>query len=301
MSSIFPVGVVIPNWNLREDTIACVRSVEAAGSGLATRVVVVDNGSSDGSPAALAEAFGARVDQVLMGRNAGFASAVNAGMHYAFERGAASALVLNNDTLVDGNLLAVLGQAGVTFDDAGILCPLIFQMSPAGRIWRIGDRDSCWLPIPLRIPDREANKPVLEMDYGTGCGMLVRREVVEAIGYLDEAFFMYYEDADFCARARKRGIRILCIPAATMWHMVSASSRENGAAQVYWRARGQALFYRKHARHGLRRLAHVYVAGKTAVAWARFVIRGRQSQALSLLSGYRDGYRAPVGQSRRDG
>jgi GT2 family glycosyltransferase len=278
-----------------------VRSVEAASCGLAVRIVVVDSGSTDGSPAALAEAFGSRVGQVLMGRNAGFAGAVNAGMRYAFENGAASALVLNNDTVVDSRMLAALGEAGSTHRDAGILCPLIYYLSPASRIWRMGDRDSAWLPIPRRISDREAGKPVVEIDYGTGCGMLVRREVVEAIGYLDESFFMYYEDADFCARARRSGFRILCVPAAVMWHKVSASWRGDGAAQAYWRSRSQALFYRKHARQGPRRLAHVYVAGKTAAAWARYRIRGQPAQAESLLRGYREGYRVPVGQGRGDG
>jgi GT2 family glycosyltransferase len=294
VSSVFPIGIVIPNWNLSEDTIACVRSVEAAGSGLDMRVVVVDNGSTDGSPAALSDAFGARVDQVLMGRNAGFAGAVNAGMRHAFATGAASALVLNNDTIVDRQMLSALGRAGARHGDAGIFCPLIYYMDPAARIWRIGDRNHSWLPIPLRIPDREAAKPLVDMDYGTGCGMLVRRETVESVGYLDETFFMYYEDADFCARARKSGTRILCVTEAKMWHRVSASSRNDSAGQAYWRARGQVLFYRKHARRGPRRLAHVYLAAKMVYALARCAILGQRSQASSLMRGCRDGYRLPI-------
>lgn len=287
--------VVIPNWNLCDDTIKCVRSVLAAAGGLAVTVVVVDNGSADGSPAALSATFGASVRQVLMGRNAGFAGAVNAGVRYALEDGAASALILNNDTFVDEQMLAILGRAGSTYHDAGILSPRILHQEPADRIWRMGDRESRWLPIPLRIPDSEASNPVVEVDYATGCGMLVRREVVEAVGYLDERFFMYYEDADYCARVRASGFRILCVPAAIMWHRVSASSQPDGTAQVYWRSRGQALFYRKRAGRGLKRLAHLYVAGKTALACARHLLSGRKAQAGALVRGTFDGYRVSLG------
>jgi len=293
--------VVIPNWNLREDTIACVRSVLAAATCLSVEVVVVDNGSTDDSPTALTATFGCRVRQLRLGRNAGFAGAVNAGLRYAFEQRAASALILNNDTVVDSRMLTVLGEAGRDYGEAGILAPLIYCMEPATRIWRMGDRDFGWLPIPRRIGDGEASRPVVEADYVTGCGMLVRREVVEAIGYLDERFFMYYEDADYCARARASGFRILCVPAAKMWHRVSASLRSDKAALAYWRARGQVLFYRKHARRGRWRLAHTFIVGKTVVGLVQNVLGGRLAQADALLRGTLEGYRAPLDGTAGDG
>jgi GT2 family glycosyltransferase len=290
VSSIYPLYVVIPNWNLCADTIKCVRSVFEAGRGLDVSVVVADNGSTDGSPEALRRAFGERVHQVLMGRNTGFAGAVNAGMRYAFERGAGSALVLNNDTVIDPQMLRLLGEAAEEHPDAGIVGPAIFYIEPPDRIWRLGDRDYAWLPIPLRIADREARQPVVEMGYATGCGMLVRREVVEAIGYLDDVYFMYYEDADFSRRARERGFRILCVPQAKMWHRVSATARQDGVRQVYWRSRSQAIFYRKHARGGLKPLAHLFVAGKTALAWAQFALHGQRDHTRSLMAGTLAGY-----------
>ena len=236
MSSIFPLFVVIPNWNLARDTIACVESLFVAAEGLDVTVIVVDNASADGSPQALAEAFGGRVIQLQMPRNLGFTGAVNAGMRYALEHGGAAALILNNDTVADREMLAVLGQAAEAHPEAGILGPAIYYMHPPDRIWRLGDRDHRWLPIPLRIPDHEATNELIEATYGTGCGMLVRRAVIEAIGYLDDCFFMYYEDADYCKRATQKGFRVLCIPAARMWHKVSASAGQDGANQVFWRA-----------------------------------------------------------------
>jgi GT2 family glycosyltransferase len=157
------------------------------------------------------------------------------------------------------------------------------------------------LPIPLRIPDREAAKEVVEATYGTGCGMLVRCEVMKTIGYLDDRFFMYYEDADYCRRATQKGFRVFCIPAARMWHRVSASTGQDGANQVFWRARGQAIFYRKHARGGYRMLAHGFVAVKTAAMWFRFISCGLRAQAGSLLRGTWAGYRTQVPPEARSG
>jgi GT2 family glycosyltransferase len=291
VSSIFPLYVVIPNWNLACDTITCIESLFTAVDGLDVTVIVVDNASTDGSHQALVTAFGQQIVQLQMPSNLGFASAVNAGMRYMLEHGGAATLILNNDTVVDDRMLAVLDQAAIAHPEAGILCPAIYYMHPADRVWRLGDRDHRWLPFPLRIPDREAVNELVEADYGTGCGMLVRRKVIETIGYLDDRFFMYYEDADYCSRARQTGFRVLCIPAARMWHKVSASAGQDGVSQVFWRTRGQLIFYRKNARRGYRVLALGYVAVKTAAVWLRFLASGQRAQAGALLRGTWSGYR----------
>jgi GT2 family glycosyltransferase len=301
MSSIFPLYAVIPNWNLAADTISCVESLFAAAEGLDVAVIVVDNASTDGSQEALAASFGRRVIQLQMPRNMGFTGAVNAGMRYSMEHGAAAALILNNDTVVDRKMLVTLGQAARAHPEAGILGPAIYYMHPPDRVWRLGDRDYRWLPIPLRIPDREAADELVYATYGTGCGMLVRREVIEGIGYLDDQFFMYYEDADYCRRATQKGFRVLCVPAARMWHKGSASAGQDGPNQVFWRARGQAIFYRKHARRGYHALAHGFVVAKTAVMWLRFSARGQQAQARSLVRGAWAGYRTRLTPEAHDG
>ncbi len=301
MSGIFPLWVTIPNWNLAQETLACVNSVLAAAEGLDVSVIVVDSASTDGSPQTLAQAFGDRVIQLSMPDNRGFAGAVNAGVRHALEHGSAAVLILNNDTIVDREMLAVLGRAAEAHPEAGILGPAIYYMHPPDRVWRMGDRDHPWLPVPLRIPDREATSDIVEATYGTGCGMLVRREVIEAIGYLDERFFMYYEDADYCKRAVQKGYRVLCIPAARMWHKVSATAGQEVATQVFWRARGQAIFYRKHARRGYRALAHGFVAVKTGLMWIRLILRGKRACARSLLRGTWAGYRVQLAAETNHG
>ncbi len=301
MNGIFPLCVVIPNWNLQAETVECVASVLAAAGDDDVSVVVVDNGSTDGSPEALADAFGERVAQVQMGRNRGFARAVNAGILYALEQGAASVLMLNNDTIIDREMLAVLNRAAREHPDAGILAPAIYHVDAPARLWRLGDRHHRWSPVPRRIPDREAAAEIVEADYVTGCGMLIRHEVIEAIGLLDERFFMYYEDADFCKRARDRGFRVLCVPAARMWHKVSTTARRDAATNLYWRARGQVLFYRKHMGHGISWLSHLFVAGKVMLTMLRCGLQGRWVCSRSVLRGALDGYRISLRGEGRPG
>jgi hypothetical protein len=217
------------------------------------------------------------------------------------DHGSAAALIINNDTVVDQGMLVTLGSAAIEHPEAGILGPAIYYMQPPDRIWRLGDRDYRWLPIPLRIPDREAADELLFASYGTGCGMLVRRTVIESIGYLDERFFMYYEDADYCRRATQAGFRIMCVPAARMWHKGSASAGQDEPNQVFWRARGQAIFYRRHAHRGYRALAHGFVFAKTVAFWLRFCVRGQWAHAHALLQGTWAGYTMPLTPEARHG
>lgn len=294
MASIFPLWVVIPNWNLKDETIECVASVLDAAHNRDVSVLVVDNGSTDDSPKGLFDSFGAQIIQIQMGRNHGFAGAVNAGILFALRHRCASVLVLNNDTIIDREMLKILDYAGQKYPDAGILAPAIYYADAPMRLWRLGDRHYRWLPIPRRIPDREAAFEIIEADYVTGCGMLIRREVIESVGLFDEQFFMYYEDADFCRRARSCGFRILCVPNAKMWHKVSSTARRDLSVSLYWQARGQVLFYRKHTGCGVSCLAHLFVAIKTIWAAFQYGLRGQRVNGRSVLRGIIDGYRIPL-------
>ena len=88
-----------------------------------------------------------------------------------------------------------------------------------------------------------------EADYVTGCAMIVRRVVFAHVGLFDPSYRMYYEDADFCARAQQAGFRLLVEPRARMWHMVSVSAKRQAATTRYQQTRYRVRFYRQHP-HG---------------------------------------------------
>jgi GT2 family glycosyltransferase len=246
-----PLYVVILNWNLKEETIACISSVLAAGAPI-EHIIVVDNGSTDDSVEAIADLFGSALPLITNPENLGFAGGINGGIQYALRQGATSVLILNNDTVVDAQMIQTLLEAADNLGDVGILGPAIYYYDDPERLWRLGDIQHRWLPMPMSVRlrgDKLANSPPFQVDYVTGCGMLIHREVFEHIGLFDTRYFMYFEDADFCRRARDAGHSVWCVPSAKMWHKVSLTAKREKSVNRYHRAFNQVRFYREHE-HG---------------------------------------------------
>jgi GT2 family glycosyltransferase len=280
------VFVVILNWNLKEDTISCAESV-LAGSYARQQVIVVDNGSQDGSVSAITSHFGEAIDLIVNEENLGFARGINVGIRHALAQGADWILVLNNDTVIAPDMVEQLMAAASRRADVGILAPTIFYYDQPDRVWRIGDRHYRWLPFPLRVPARKLKtQEVLPVDYVTGCGMLIRRRVFSTIGLFNPQYFMYYEDADFCRRATKAGSVILCVAAARMWHRVSHSTQRSVSRQRYLRTRYRVQFYRHHYSFP----SWIYLILSTPWVILRDLLRGDGQAALACARGFYYGW-----------
>ncbi len=287
-----PLHVVVLNWNLPADTIACVESLKG-GLGPGGRILIVDNGSSDGSAEQFRARFGGSVDLLALPTNLGFAGGMNAGTRAALAAGAAAVLLINNDTLVDPAMLGQLMAAAEALPQAGVLGPAIYYFDAPERIWQIGAREHPLLPIPLNLGQRDIRRAggrPFRLDYVTGCAMLVRREVFEKVRLLDTEYAMYFEDADFCRRVRRGGFEIWCVPAAQMWHRVSLSARMVKPASRYSFAWGRARFYRQHPHGPLPGLTYAYLLLNTMLKAARDLARGDRQLAGLLLRGTLDGY-----------
>jgi len=252
--------VVTLNWNLEDDTAACVESVLAAGVRL-DRIVVVDNGSRPEAVEALAARWGSSLHLLRNDRNLGFAGGMNVGLRHALAEGARSVLVLNNDTVIAPTMVQVLAEADARLGGPGILGPAIYYYDDPERLWRLGDTRHRWLPMPrpAKLPPDLSAFPV---DYVTGCAMLVRREVFERVGLFDERYHMYFEDADLCRRARDAGFAVWCVPRARMWHKVSLTARRDRPLNRYHQALGQVRFYHEHTHGPWPTLREAYIGAK---------------------------------------
>jgi len=289
------VFVVILNWNLKDDTIACVESL-LASSITPTEIVVVDNGSEDGSVAALQTTFGTRITLLTNAMNLGFAAGNNVGVRYALEQQADWIMLLNNDTTIAAETLACLLSAAIALPDAGLLAPAIFYHDQPTTLWRFGDRHMFGLPIPHKVGARELARPLIPVDYLTGCALLVRRAVWEKIGLLDEIFFMYYEDADFCRRAKMAGFRAYVITSAQVWHKAGQSSRKVKPLTRYRTAKSKLTFYRRYGRRLDWLLLGPYLLFDTARVLLTDLLHGNWTQALAYLRGALDGWRSKGAQ-----
>jgi len=241
---------ILVNWNLKGDTLACVESLLDAGAP-AGQIVVVDNGSSDGSPQALRERFGVAVHVMESGQNLGFAGGCNLGIEYALGQGAEWLFILNNATVVDPAMFAEWKRAVDASPAYAIVAPLILYHADPQRIWYLGDRAIPGSLITYSLGrnqlDRGQFAPLVPVDFVCGCGMFTRRAVFERVGLFDTGFFMYAEEVDLCQRARLAGFRLACATRARMWHKVSVSADRDRPLTRYLRIRNQILFYRRYA------------------------------------------------------
>ncbi len=292
--AIFPkVTVIVVNWNGSVDTLACLGSLREVIYP-AFEVLLVDNGSIDFQAETIRTLF-PEITLAEMGRNLGFVGANNAGLELAQERGAEYALLLNNDTEVSPDFLNRLVEAAQSAPDVGAVGPTIYYHSQPQTIWSAGGaidwhRGSTRM---LRIgeEDHGASSDIpYEVDFVTGCAMLVKMEVVRKIGPLDARFFAYYEETEWCVRMRKAGYRILQVPQAHVWHKISPQARESSPVVHYYMTRNRLLFL-KLSQAGARPWLYTLFLdyGRTLLSWSvRPRWRGKSEQRQAMLQAIQD-------------
>jgi GT2 family glycosyltransferase len=305
-------AVVIVNWNGRQLLGACLEAVFAQ-TARPELVLVVDNGSTDGSIEYLRDQWPA-VRVVALGRNAGVAAGNNAGINAALESGARFILLLNNDAAMRPQVLAGLRRA---LDDAGqtawAAAPKILYRSEPDRIWSAGGTFEWWRGLSrdrgTGEPDRGQYDVASDIDYSNTCCLLVRSETFSHVGLMDEAYFMYFDDSDFSARIRRGGGRIRYVPSAQVMHDVQATTKVSDGAPslfaLYYTTRNRGRFIARNAPTVVHRLSgHTFTIVSRFVRAAQACLDGRGPEARLVLTALRDGYvrheTGPAGRSLND-
>ena len=245
------VGIVLVNWNGREVTLACLRSLRAVSYGNAF-TVVVDNASADGSVEAIRAAH-PDVTVLPQRTNLLFAGGSNEGMRHALAQGADLLLLLNNDTEVAPDFLGYLVERLQHEPGAGAVAPKILYHARPDTLWFAGGEISFWSGTMrhtgIRERDDGRHDRPHDIDYATGCAVLVTRGAVERVGMLDTGYRMYTEDADWSLRIRRAGFRVLYEPRSRVWHKVSVSTGGNlSAYKLKHKFLGNLRFFARHAR-----------------------------------------------------
>ena len=220
------VFIIIINWNGKDIALECLSSLRQL-SYTNYAIVLVDNASTDDSVQAVKQSA-PDVTVLEMTQNLRFAGGNNRGIRYALETGADYILLLNNDTTVDRHCLSHMVSRMQSDRCIGMVSPKIYYHSRPDTIWYAGGRISTWMGIMYHLGIRERDRgqydSTTDLDFATGCCVLVSRELVERIGTLDESYYMYSEDADWSMRSRRAGYRIVFEPKATVWHKVSVTA-----------------------------------------------------------------------------
>ncbi len=226
MSSSPLVFIIILNWNGKKDTIECLHSLENVDYSN-KKIIVVDNASSDGLVDEIRRLF-PEVEVIVNDTNRRFAGGNNVGIKRAIEQSADYILLLNNDTVVEKDFLSKLVQEAQKDEKIGMVGPKIYYYSDPKRLWYAGGKIIWWKGVIAHSGVHEIDEgqynSTEDTAYITGCCILVKRSVIEKIGMLDEAYYIYGEDADWCVRAVRAGFKLVYLPSAVIWHKLSVAS-----------------------------------------------------------------------------
>jgi GT2 family glycosyltransferase len=289
---------VILAWNQLRYTRECLTSILALDPP-ADRVLLVDNGSTDGTAERVRAEFPS-VEVMTLDRNRYFAGGVNAGLSRASEGGAGSVLLLNNDLVLERGALGVLRAALEADRSRAAASPKLFFYEAPDRIWFAGGIVTRGLGL---VRHRGAHKKddafrdgPRAIDYVSGAAALLSRQALDRVGLFDPDYIMYVEDVDWSARARAAGFVLWYDPAARGWHHVSATSGGGlTPLKAYFRLRSGALYLTRHAKAWERPFAWGSYGLWTAWLLASSLLRRDFGSAGALLLGFGDFTRILLG------
>lgn len=264
------VFIILVNWNNHIDTIECLNSLQSLKN-IYYKIILVDNNSKKESLLNILnylkrtetkfsllnvdESIKCDIseDEIIVlknSRNSGFAGGNNIGIKFAIENNASYIWLLNNDTVVESNTLYEMIRYARQYD-AGIIGSKILYYYNKKLIQNIGG----WLNFKTfilgngfgnnAIDDGQYDKAI-EPDYINGASMLIKRDVLEKNGLFDEKYFLYWEETDYCIRAKKRGFKMLYCPLARVYHKDGATTKKVNKLSLYYYTRNALYFYKKN-------------------------------------------------------
>jgi len=238
MEKIPKVSIIVLNWNNFKDTKECLESLEKI-SYPNHEIIVVDNGSQDGSTRRIQKEFPDYI-YIYNDKNLGFGEGTNVGMKYALKRGTDYVFYINNDMIVDKAFLEPLVQA-MRNERAGLVGPATYHYFQREKIYSAGIHLNFW---KTKIKDYKFTGKLREVD-SLGGVFLIKKEVIDKIGYFYEPYFLNLEETDYCFQAKKAGFKIFCEPKSKIWHKVGKTLRRIPATATYYYYRNQLLFIKR--------------------------------------------------------
>ena len=304
------LSVIIVNWNVRDLLRRCLHSILASLPACQLEIIVVDNGSTDGSPEMVRTEF-PQVHLMANPDNRGFTAANNQGLAVARGR---YVLLLNPDTEVVGDALETLVAFADAHPDVGVVGPQL--LNPDGTVQSSRRRfptqatallESTWLQpyAPRRLLARyyvldRPDDEVQDVDWVTGAALMARREAVEQVGPLDEGFFMYSEELDWCRRFRAAGWRVIYLPTARIIHHEGKSSEQVLPARHIHFQTSKIRYFRKYHGPAAAEALRWFLLGnylwQIGVEGAKWLLGHKRPLRAERIAAYRQVVQALVGR-----
>lgn len=275
MSTVKNTGIVIVNFNSAADIERCLESLTKLTE-QNFFIVIVDSCSSDGSGKILQAKFaGTKIRVILSPQNQGFAAACNLGIAYARAYGAAHTWLLNPDTEVDPAALgALLDELKKDENVAAVGSKILYPEENGKQIlWGAGGKIDFQNRTIAMIGSGEEDtgkyNSVADCDYLPGCSLLIRFSAIETIGYLPEDYFMYFEETDWCVRARQLGLLLRYVPASVVIHHFDDNKMQKPFGVYYYNRNFYRFWFQRSAwRERIQLLAFVKFKELPQNIWA---------------------------------
>lgn len=223
------VTAIVLNWNGYDDTIECVSSLQKVDYAN-FEILVVDNASTDDSVQKIVQRFPA-LTVIQQDMNGGYAKGNNVGIQYALQHGAEYVLLVNNDVIVTSDFLQPMVDVLELDQSTGIATCKAYFYPDRLKIYTTGGNFSrLWCRvIPASVTDENLFQ---EVNFISGCILLIRKKVFESVGYLDERFFMYFEDYEFSTRVNKR-FKLVYTPKGIVYHKSGGGKKWSDYTPTY--------------------------------------------------------------------
>lgn len=285
------IAVILVDYNGLKDTIDCIESIKR--STLQSKIVVIDNASKKNEAENISQLF-PEVMAIRSETNGGFSAGNNIGIQWALKQGYEYITLLNNDTVISPDMLELLRQ---NTSDTSVSAPKMLYFSKPDTIWygggkinrKTGNAEHAY----MNQKDTEEDE-IRKCDYATGCCIMIPTSVFKKVGLLDEKFFMYAEDSDFCLRLKENAIDINYVPKAKLWHKISQSTGgDESAFSIYYMTRNRILYMKDHKKE-FAKTALAYTVITRLIRMVQMRMKGKP-EWRAFQKGIHDGLRGVTG------
>ena len=280
------VSIILVNYNGFKDTVECINSLRYIDY-INYDIIVVDNDSEKDYDLLSAKYSDSNVTVLSSESNLGFSGGNNIGISYARNQGADYILLLNNDTLVENDFLTYMVSTAQKLNNRCVITSKIMYAYDKERIWYAGGKfdfkTSRTSVYGINEIDSEKYNHAHHVSFASGCCLLIPINILDDIGLMDEDYFLYCEDTDYCLRILKAGYEIIYEPKSKIFHKVNASTKKIAGIQTYYLVRNKLFIVKKYIEKNCKISAYSYVFMETAKR-----ILTREYEVVATLNGIKD-------------
>lgn len=283
------VAIILVNYNGEKYNIECIESIKKS-SYKNYQIYFIDNKSSDNSVDQIKKKKYSNMTIIENKKNMGFSEGNNIGIKKANLDGCQFILLLNNDTSIKENMIENLIKTSYD-NELAVVAPKIYYYDNKEIIWSAGGGIDWNKGLPIQYGINQADSieysKMKEIEFATGCCMLIPMQVINKIGLMSKEYFLYYEDTDYSMKIQNAGFKLLYQPSAMMYHKVSASTGgEESKLYIYYMSRNRMIFNKKYNKKY--KLAKLYMYVTLYIKSVFWILKGKKNKLEMVKLGMKD-------------